>query len=148
LGLDEWGGPARVKPVVVSPPRVGALTCCLPPPTHQYTHTLPPRPPPPKPNRYTKFRKLGQFEEWAVKGSQWKETREARAAADGVKTAAGTWAFNEAEARQIEAAVDGDEAWDRLLASKSDWTNKPVQPPGLGRCGGGWFFVGGVAARG
>ncbi len=84
--------------------------------------------------RYTKFRKLGQFEEWVVKGSQWQATRDARAAADGVRTAAGTWAVDEAEAKRIEAAVDGDEAWDRLLATKGEWTNKPVQPPGLGRC--------------
>ncbi|KAI8471990.1 MAG: acetyl-CoA carboxylase [Monoraphidium minutum] len=86
-------------------------------------------------DRYAKFRKLGQFEEWVVKGSQWKATREARAAAAGARTAAGTWAVDEAEARAIEVAVDADEAWDKLLASKEDWTNKPVQPPGLGRSG-------------
>lgn len=86
-------------------------------------------------DRYAKFRRLGQFEEWAVKGSRWKETREARAAASGVTTAAGTWAFDEAEARAIEAAVDADEAWERALASKAEWTNKPLQPPGLGRSG-------------
>jgi hypothetical protein len=70
-----------------------------------------------------------------VKGSAWKETREARAAAKGVTTAAGTWAYDEAEARAIEAAADADEAWDKALAAKEEWTNKPVQPPGLGRCG-------------
>ncbi|KAI8469767.1 MAG: acetyl-CoA carboxylase [Monoraphidium minutum] len=88
-------------------------------------------------DRYAKFRKLGQFEEWVVKGGQWKATREARAAAAGAgaRTAAGTWAVDESEARAIEAAVDADEVWDKLLASKEGWTNKPVQPPGLGRSG-------------
>lgn len=68
-----------------------------------------------------------------VKGSQWRDTRSERASAAGVATPAGTWAANEAEARYIEGAVDADEAWDRLLAGKEEWTNRPVQPPGLGR---------------
>ncbi|GBF91106.1 acetyl-coenzyme A carboxylase carboxyl transferase subunit, chloroplastic-like [Raphidocelis subcapitata] len=86
-------------------------------------------------DRYAKFRKLGQFEEWAVKGGAWKETREARAAAPGAHTAAGAWAFDASEARAIEAAADGDEAWERALADKAEWTNKPLQPPGLARSG-------------
>jgi len=69
----------------------------------------PPRPDPNNPRppalagcRYQKFRKLGQFEEWVVKGSEWQATRETRSGAEGVRTAAGTWAANEAEARYIE----------------------------------------------
>ncbi len=84
-------------------------------------------------HRYAKFRKLGLFEEWVVKGSDFKGTREQRAAAPGVYTAAGTWAANEAEARYIEQAVDADEAWERSMAGREEWTNRPVQPPGLNR---------------
>ena len=29
-------------------------------------------------DRYAKFRRLGQFEEWLVPGGRWKETREER----------------------------------------------------------------------
>lgn len=110
------------------------------PPARQHadTHSRPPFPLPnnnTSNNSYAKFRRLGQFEEWAVKGSRWRETREARAAAQGVTTAAGTWAADAAEARAIEAAVDADEAWERALAAKAEWTNKPLQPPGLGRSG-------------
>jgi acetyl-CoA carboxylase carboxyl transferase subunit alpha len=86
--------------------------------------------------RYAKFRKLGQFEEWVVRGADWRNTRASRSAAPGVQTAAGTWAVSEAEAAHIEASVNSDEAWDRAMGSKGDWTNKPVQPPGLGRCVG------------
>jgi acetyl-CoA carboxylase carboxyl transferase subunit alpha len=86
-------------------------------------------------DRYQKFRKLGQFEEWVVRGGDWRNTRAERSAATGVQTAAGTWAYSEAEAAAIEAAVDADEAWDKTLAAKGDWTNKPLQPPGLGRTG-------------
>ena len=34
-------------------------------------------------DRYAKFRALGQFEEWAVKGSAWRETRAERESGDG-----------------------------------------------------------------
>jgi len=33
----------------------------------------------------------------------------------------------------IEASVSADEAWEKALEGKQDWTNKPVQPPGLSR---------------
>jgi acetyl-CoA carboxylase carboxyl transferase subunit alpha len=85
--------------------------------------------------RYQKFRKLGQFEEWVVRGADWKNVRSERAAASGVQTDAGTWALNEAEAAYIESSVNADEAWEHTLVEKAEWTNKPVQPPGLGRCG-------------
>jgi len=86
-------------------------------------------------DRYAKFRKLGMFEEFVVKGGEWKAAREERAKATGAYTKAGTWAASEAEARVIEGAVDADERWDALLAGAREWTNKPVQPPGLGRTG-------------
>jgi hypothetical protein len=98
--------------------------------------------------RYAKFRKLGQFEEWVVRGADWRNTRTARGAAPGVHTPAGTWALNEAEAAHIAASVDADEAWDRAMEGKADWTNRPVQPPGLGRCVGGAFSLVFWVARG
>lgn len=83
--------------------------------------------------RYAKFRKLGQFEEWVVRGADWRNTRSSRGNTAGVQTAAGTWAVSEAEAAHIAASVDSDEAWDKAMEGKGVWTNKPVQPPGLGR---------------
>lgn len=31
--------------------------------------------------------------------------------------------------------ADADEKWEALLRSREEWTNRPVQPPGLGRSG-------------
>lgn len=59
-----------------------------------------------------------------------------RRQAEGVRTAAGTWAFSEAEARQIEKSVDADEKWVSSLEGKDQWINRPTQPPGLMRSGG------------
>lgn len=56
--------------------------------------------------------------------------------ATGAYTASGTWAASEAEAKYIEQMVDGDERWEALLAERQEWTNKPLQPPGLARSGG------------
>jgi acetyl-CoA carboxylase carboxyl transferase subunit alpha len=92
-------------------------------------------------DRYAKFRKLGQFEEFAVRAADWRAARAERAAAleagegSGARTAAGTWAPTEAEARYIEAAADADEQWEALVQGKEEWTNRPVQPPGLARSG-------------
>lgn len=86
-------------------------------------------------DRYAKFRRLGQFEEYAVKGGDWRTAQAERAESPGVLTAAGTWAANEAEARYIEQSVESDERWERLMRGREAWTNKPVQPPGLGRTG-------------
>jgi hypothetical protein len=69
-----------------------------------------------------------------VRGADWRNVRSERANAAGVQTDVGTWALNEAEAAYIESSVNADEAWDNTLVEKADWTNKPVQPPGLGRC--------------
>jgi acetyl-CoA carboxylase carboxyl transferase subunit alpha len=91
-------------------------------------------------DRYAKFRKLGQFEEFAVRAADWRAARAERAAAEGdsskgARTAAGTWAPTEAEAAYIEAAADADEQWEQLVKGKEEWTNRPVQPPGLARSG-------------
>lgn len=56
--------------------------------------------------------------------------------ATGAFTSAGTWAASEAEAHYIEAMADADEKWDKLMSEGgSEWLNKPVQPPGMGRSG-------------
>jgi acetyl-CoA carboxylase carboxyl transferase subunit alpha len=90
-------------------------------------------------DRYAKFRKLGQFEEFAVRAADWRSARSERAAAEtageGATTKAGTWAPTMAEAQYIEAAADADEQWDALVKGKEEWTNRPVQPPGLARSG-------------
>ncbi len=57
------------------------------------------------------------------------------AQAEGVRTRAGTWAVNEAEAAAIERMADADEAWEAELRARAEWVNRPVQPPGLGRSG-------------
>lgn len=90
-------------------------------------------------DRYAKFRKLGQFEEFAVRAADWRSARSERAAAEsageGATTKAGTWAPTMAEAQYIEAAADADEQWDALVKGKEEWTNRPIQPPGLARSG-------------
>ncbi len=52
-----------------------------------------------------------------------------------MRTKAGTWALNAAEARQIEAAADADERWVASLEGKDQWLQRPLQPPGLLRSG-------------
>lgn len=86
-------------------------------------------------DRYAKFRQLGLFQEFIVKGGDWKNALTERAAAPGVRTKAGAWAASEAEAKFIEQMVDGDEMWEMQLQNRKDWINKPIQPPGLGRSG-------------
>lgn len=86
-------------------------------------------------DRYAKFRQLGLFQEFVVKGSDWKNALADRAAAVGVKTKAGAWAVSEAEAKFIEQLADGDERWASQLENKKDWVNRPIQPPGLSRSG-------------
>mmetsp|Transcript_4634 Transcript_4634/g.10954 ORF Transcript_4634/g.10954 Transcript_4634/m.10954 type:complete len:511 (-) Transcript_4634:1505-3037(-) len=86
-------------------------------------------------DRYAKFRALGQFREYVVKGGDWKRTGEERDAAQGVRTAAGTWAVSEAEAHYIEQLADADDKWEKLLEEHKEWTNRPIQPPGLSRSG-------------
>ncbi|BDA44272.1 Acetyl-coenzyme A carboxylase carboxyl transferase subunit [Coccomyxa sp. Obi] len=86
-------------------------------------------------DRYAKFRKLGMYEEFLVRGGQWREARAARAAAEGARTAMGTWAPTQEEAEVVEMIADKDEEWEERLKGKSAWINKPAQPPGLLRSG-------------
>jgi len=53
----------------------------------------------------------------------------------GVRTKAGAWAETEAEAKLIEHLADGDEKWEKTVAGRQEWINRPIQPPGLGRSG-------------
>lgn len=86
-------------------------------------------------DRYAKFRRLGLFEEFIVKGSDWRTARADREQAAGARTKAGTWAVSEAEAQYIEQMADADEKWEKTLAERQDWVMRPVQPPGLARSG-------------
>ncbi|KAG1676463.1 hypothetical protein FOA52_002283 [Chlamydomonas sp. UWO 241] len=86
-------------------------------------------------DRYAKFRKLGLFEEFVVKGADLKSAQVARAGSEGVRTEAGAWAADAGEAAYIEGLVDADEKWDKLMEGRQEWVNRPVQPPGLGRSG-------------
>ncbi|KAK9809169.1 hypothetical protein WJX72_010598 [[Myrmecia] bisecta] len=86
-------------------------------------------------DRYAKFRRLGQYEEFLVHGGQWKEAREERKNAKGAYTKVGTWAASEDEARMIELVADADEEWEESLKGKEQWIKKPLQPPGLMRSG-------------
>ncbi|CAL5218470.1 g154 [Coccomyxa viridis] len=86
-------------------------------------------------DRYAKFRKLGQWEEFLVRGGQWREAREARANAEGAYTKLGTWAPTETDAEVIEMMADKDEEWEESLKGKGEWLNRPAQPPGLLRTG-------------
>mmetsp|Transcript_31817 Transcript_31817/g.70685 ORF Transcript_31817/g.70685 Transcript_31817/m.70685 type:complete len:500 (-) Transcript_31817:1816-3315(-) len=86
-------------------------------------------------DRYAKFRQLGMFQEFIVKGGDWKNALAERAEATGVFTKAGTWAASEAEARYIEQVVDADERWEKQMQGREDWLNRPAQPPGLARTG-------------
>ena len=52
-----------------------------------------------------------------------------------MRTKAGAWAENEAEAKLIEHLADGDEKWEKTVAGRQEWINRPIQPPGLGRSG-------------
>ena len=42
-------------------------------------------------DRYAKFRKLGQYEEFLVQGGQWQDAREQRAQVRHLSTAASSW---------------------------------------------------------
>ncbi len=43
--------------------------------------------------------------------------------------------------------MDADEKWDRLVAGRDEWLNRPLQPPGLGRSGIEEMAVSMVEAR-
>ena len=55
--------------------------------------------------------------------------------AEGAYTKLGTWAPTEADAELIELMADKDEEWEASLKGKSEWLNRPAQPPGLLRSG-------------
>ena len=47
----------------------------------------------------------------------------------------------------MELLADADEKWDALVATKQEWINKPVQPPGLGRTGVMWAVGAQIAKK-
>ena len=55
--------------------------------------------------------------------------------AEGAFTKLGTWAPTETDAEVIEMMADKDEEWEESLKGKSQWLNRPAQPPGLLRTG-------------
>ena len=55
--------------------------------------------------------------------------------AEGAYTKMGTWAPTQTDAEVIEMMADKDEEWEKSLKGKSEWINRPAQPPGLLRTG-------------
>ena len=55
--------------------------------------------------------------------------------AESAYTKLGTWAPTEADAELIELMADKDQEWEASLKGKSEWLNRPAQPPGLLRSG-------------
>lgn len=83
-------------------------------------------------DRYMKFRKLGMFEEFLVRGGDRAGAREALSKATGAYTAAGTWAPTPDDAKFIEMVADMEEKWQANLAGKEEWIMKPEVPaPGF-----------------
>lgn len=79
-------------------------------------------------DRYMKFRKLGMFEEFLVRGGDRKGARDALEKAPGAYTAAGTWAPTEDDAKFIEMMADMEDKWQENLKGKDEWINKPDVP--------------------
>ena len=79
-------------------------------------------------DRYMKFRKLGMFEEFLVRGGDAKGAKEALAKAPGAYTAAGTYAPTADDAKFIEMMADMEEKWQVTLATKQEWLMKPDVP--------------------
>jgi acetyl-CoA carboxylase carboxyl transferase subunit alpha len=79
-------------------------------------------------DRYMKFRKLGMFEEFLVRGGDQKGAKEALEKAPGAYTAAGTYAPTADDAKFIEMLADMEEKWQTTLDSKQDWVMKPDTP--------------------
>jgi acetyl-CoA carboxylase carboxyl transferase subunit alpha len=87
-------------------------------------------------DRYNKFRKLGMFEEYLVRGGDREGAKEALAKAPGAKTKAGTYAPTSDDAEFLEMMTDMDEKWQKTLESKQEWVMKPEMPaPGFTRPG-------------
>ena len=89
-------------------------------------------------DRYAKFRQLGLYRDFLVRGVDIAGSEEARREAlanGGASTAAGTVCVTPEEAELVSLLADADEKWDALVADKGEWMNRPSQPPGLGRKG-------------
>ena len=94
-----------------------------------------------KVDRYAKFRRLGMFEEYIVRGGDRAgalEERRALYAAGGATTPAGTVCATPEEAELVELLADADAKWDELVADKGEWIRRPAQPSGLARSGTMW----------
>ena len=79
-------------------------------------------------DRYLKFRKLGMFEEFLVRGGDRKGALDALEKAPGAYTAAGTWAPTPDDAKFIELMADMETKWEATLATKQEWLMKPEVP--------------------
>lgn len=87
-------------------------------------------------DRYEKFRKLGMFEEYLVRGGDRLGAREALAKAPGATTKAGTYAPTADDAEFLEMMTDMEEKWQETLKGKEEWLLKPDVPsPGFNRPG-------------
>jgi len=101
-------------------------------------------------DRYAKFRQMGLYTDFIVRGGERAKALAERAeqyAKGGAKTAAGTLCATPEEAELVELLADADEKWDALVATKQEWINKPVQPPGLGRTGVMWAVGAQIAKK-
>lgn len=83
-------------------------------------------------DRYNKFRKLGIFEEYLVRGGDREGAKEALSKAPGAKTEAGTYAPTSDDAEFLEMMADMEEKWETTLKDKQEWLMKPETPaPGF-----------------
>ena len=79
-------------------------------------------------DRYQKFRKLGLFEEYLVRGGDRAGAKEALAKAPGAYTEAGTYAPTADDAEFLEMMTDMEEKWQQTLKGKEEWLMKPKLP--------------------
>ena len=86
-------------------------------------------------DRYAKFRKIGLYEDFIIRGGQRASALEERAkklADGGYKSKAGTLCATAEEAELVELLADADEKWESILAEKQDeWCRRPAMPDGL-----------------
>ncbi|CAG9462304.1 unnamed protein product [Pedinophyceae sp. YPF-701] len=99
-------------------------------------------------DRYAKFRKIGLYEDFLVRGGQRAAALAERAEAPGATTKAGTECATAEEAELVELLADADARWAEMLATKQEWTKRPVQPRPLQQSRGLMHLAGSaVAAR-
>ena len=79
-------------------------------------------------DRYMKFRSLGLFEDFYVRGGDRAGAIEALSKAPGSYTEAGTWAPTEDDAKFIEMMADMEAKWQTMLQGKEEWLMKPALP--------------------